>query len=97
MQFVTVKAVGQGISAMPRLPDKITVPEGLKKSGNRKAYYGDTHGWVDTPIIARNDLNADCRPGPLIIEEYDSTTVVRPGWSAALDRWNNIVMKKANS
>ena len=97
VQFVTVKAVGQGISAMPRLPDKITVPEGLKKSGNRKAYYGDTHGWVDTPIIARNDLNADCRPGPLIIEEYDSTTVVRPGWSAALDRWNNIVMKKANS
>jgi len=72
------------------------VPEGLEKSGSRKAYYGDDHGWVDTPIISRNDLNARCRPGPLIVEEYDSTTVVRPDWSAALDGWNNIVMKKAN-
>ena len=96
VQFVTVKAVGQGISAMPRLPDKVTVPEGLEKSGSRKAYYGDDYGWVDTPIISRNDLNAGCRHGPLIVEEYDSTTVVRPDWSAALDGWNNIVMKKAN-
>ena len=26
--------------------------------------------------------------------EYDNTTVVRPGWSASLDGWNNIVMTK---
>tara|TARA_B100000676_G_C18087399_1_gene856240 strand:- start:1609 stop:3696 length:2088 start_codon:yes stop_codon:yes gene_type:complete len=97
VQFVTVKAVGQGISAMPRLPNKVTVPGGVEKSGHRKAYYGDGHGWVDTPIISRNDLNADRRPGPLIVEEYDSTTVVRPSWSAALDGWNNIVMTRTNS
>ena len=32
--------------------------------------------------------------GPLIIEEYDTTTVVRPGWTARLDGWNNIIMEK---
>ncbi|MBG04278.1 MAG: hypothetical protein CMM59_09405 [Rhodospirillaceae bacterium] len=94
VQFVTVKAVGQGIAATPRLPDQVTVPEGLAKSGLRNAYYGDDHGWIETPIVTRNDLETEGRPGPLIVEEYDSTTVVRPGWSASLDGWNNIVMKK---
>ena len=94
VQFVTVKAVGQGIAATPRLPDRVTVPEGLAKSGLRSAYYGDDHGWIETPIVTRNDLETEGRPGPLIVEEYDSTTVVRPGWSASLDGWNNIVMTK---
>jgi N-methylhydantoinase A len=92
VQFVTIKAVGRGLSATSRVPDKVTVPEGLAKSGHRDAYYGEEHGWVATPIIARNDLGPDPRPGPLIVEEYDSTTVVRPSWTAALDDWNNIVL-----
>jgi N-methylhydantoinase A len=92
VQFVTVKVVSQGLSATPRVPDKVTVPEGLPKSGHRDAYYGKEHGWIATPIIARIDLRADPRPGPLIVEEYDSTTVVRPGWTAALDDWNNIIL-----
>jgi N-methylhydantoinase A len=32
--------------------------------------------------------------GPLIIEEYDSTTVVRPHWRASTDRWNNIILER---
>jgi N-methylhydantoinase A len=96
VQFVTVKVVSQGLSATPRVPDKVTVPEGLAKSGYRDAYYGKEHGWIATPIIARIDLEADARSGPLIVEEYDSTTVVRPGWTAALDDWNNIILIRAD-
>jgi N-methylhydantoinase A/oxoprolinase/acetone carboxylase beta subunit len=29
----------------------------------------------------------------LIIEEYDTTTVVRPHWNARLDGWNNIILE----
>ena len=97
VQFVTIKAVGRGLSATSRVPDKVTVPEGLAKSGHRDAYYGEEHGWVATPIIARNDLGPAPRPGPLIVEEYDSTTVVRPGWTAALDDWNNIVLVRPDA
>ncbi len=96
VQFVTVKAVGRGVSATPRLPDRVAVPEGLSKSGTRDAYYGETHGWIATPLVGRDDLGADPRAGPLIVEEYDSTTVVRPGWTAALDDWNNIVLERDN-
>lgn len=94
VQFVTVKAVGQGLSETSRLPDRVTVPEGQEKSGERDAYYGSDHGWVSTPIISRDNLNDTPRPGPLIVEEYDSTTVVSPGWTAALDHWNNIVLMR---
>ena len=96
VQFVTVKAVGRGVSATPRLPDRVAVSEGLSKSGTRAAYYGEAHGWIATPLVGRDDLGADPRAGPLIVEEYDSTTVVRPGWTAALDDWNNIVLEREN-
>jgi N-methylhydantoinase A len=34
--------------------------------------------------------------GPLIIEEYDATTVVPPGWRAALDAGGNIMIDRTN-
>jgi N-methylhydantoinase A len=94
VQFVTLKAVGQGVAAGPRLPDRVTVPAGAAKSGHRNAYYGDGHGWIETPIVGRADLTATPRQGPLIVEEYDSTTVVRPGWRASVDDWNNILLER---
>ncbi|MEL0019548.1 MAG: hydantoinase/oxoprolinase family protein, partial [Rickettsiales bacterium] len=94
VQFVTLKAVGQGVAAGPRLPDRVTVPAGAAKSGHRNAYYGDGHGWIETPIVGRADLTAAPRQGPLIVEEYDSTTVVRPGWRASVDDWNNILLER---
>lgn len=60
----------------------------------REVHFDQLGGRVTTPIIARADLAGGARPGPLIIEEYDSTTVVPPGWSAALDPFTNIVITK---
>lgn len=93
LQFVTVKAIGRGLSSSSRLPDRIALPEGLAKSETRDAFYGEEHGWITTPIISRGELTSIARTGPLIVEEYDSTTVVRPGWSATLDHWNNIIVE----
>ena len=39
--------------------------------------------------------SGDKAEGPLIVEEYDSTTVVPPGWNATADRWSNIILQKA--
>jgi len=95
LQFVSLKVVGQGISATPRLPDQILLGEAGRPSiSARDAYYGPEHGWRETPVLTRSDLGSDPRPGPLIVEEYDSTTVVRPGWTAAVDGWNNIVLAR---
>lgn len=58
----------------------------------RRAYFGNRHGWLQTPVITRSDLQAQPRTGPLIIEGYDATTVVPPEFVAAVDARGNIVM-----
>jgi N-methylhydantoinase A len=44
-------------------------------------------------VLERGGLAATPRPGPLIVEEYDATTVVPPGCTAALDGDGNIVLE----
>ena len=59
----------------------------------RDAYFGPEAGLLPTPVLARADLTAAPRPGPLIVEEYDATTVVPPGCAARRDEWDNIVIE----
>src|SRR5258708_9011395 len=42
----------------------------------RRAYFGRRQGFVPTPVIGRGDLDEAFRPGPLLVEEYDATTLV---------------------
>jgi N-methylhydantoinase A len=58
----------------------------------RLAYFGANWGLVETPVIARAGL-AGGRDGPLLVDEYDSTTVVPPGMRAWLDEQGQIVME----
>ena len=58
----------------------------------REAYFGATHGVLRTPVIDRQDLDATPRPGPILVDEYDATTLVPPGGSAHLDAHGNIVI-----
>jgi N-methylhydantoinase A len=56
----------------------------------RTAYFGQERGSLPTPVIGRGDLDGTPRSGPLIVEEYDATTIVPPDWSARLDAYGNI-------
>ncbi|MDB6008187.1 MAG: hyuA [Gammaproteobacteria bacterium] len=58
----------------------------------RMAYFGKAHGLLDTSVIERGDLTSTPRPGPLIIEEYEGTTVVPPLATAIRDAHDNIVI-----
>jgi N-methylhydantoinase A len=49
--------------------------------GERPVYFGGK-GWVTTPVIRRVDLGEDPTPGPMIVEEYDTTIIVPPGATA---------------
>jgi len=64
-----------------------------KDTAVRQAFFS-AHGSADTPVIARHTLCETPRAGPLIVEEYDSTCVVPPGWSARRDAAHNIVLEK---
>jgi N-methylhydantoinase A len=63
-------------------------------AGSRPAYFAAAvEGLVDVPVYQRERLRAgDQLAGPAIVEQYDSTTVVCPGQTAAVDRFGNLVV-----
>jgi N-methylhydantoinase A len=60
----------------------------------RDVYFGPETGALSTRIIRREALSGDALKGPLIVEEYDSTIVVPPGWEAHLDDHRNIILDR---
>ena len=61
----------------------------------RNAYFGKQHGTLETTIISRATLTKGPRTGPVIIEEFDTTIVVPPGWEARLDGLANIRLERS--
>jgi N-methylhydantoinase A len=91
VELVTIQLVGRGLrSSSIREGVQTGRPEPAAPPP-RQAYFGPRHGWMLTPVLRRSDL-ASAAGGPAIIEEYDATCVVPPGWRAALDRSGNIVI-----
>ena len=93
LQFVSLKVVGKGIPLSSRVPERISLPAQANGRSERRAYFGQRDGWLSTPVIGRESLAGGVSAGPIIVEEYDSTTVVPPGSRAALDEWSNIVVE----
>jgi N-methylhydantoinase A/oxoprolinase/acetone carboxylase beta subunit len=63
------------------------------RPASRSAFFSELGGFVDTPILGRNDLAAgDSVEGPAIIEQADTTLVVYPGHRAAADDAGNLVV-----
>ncbi len=67
-------------------------PSARGAGGERQAYFGAGFGTLATSVIGRADLGQHARPGPLLIDEYDATTLVPPDCTARLDTHGNIVI-----
>jgi N-methylhydantoinase A len=68
-------------------------PAGKAATPDRMVYFGAGYGMRKTPVLRRNDLSAQSRSGPLIIQEYDTSVVVPPGCDASLDAHGNIIIE----
>jgi N-methylhydantoinase A len=96
VQFVALKVIGQGLSETSRVPAHIERDrESSTPKPSRKAYFGPEWQWLETAVTSRAALGPSPVTGPLIVEEYDTTTVVRPKWTARRDGWNNVVIERA--
>jgi N-methylhydantoinase A len=60
----------------------------------REVYFGGDAGSLATPVIRRAELSTQPTPGPLVVEEYDVTSIVPPGWRASLDSTASIVLTR---
>jgi N-methylhydantoinase A/oxoprolinase/acetone carboxylase beta subunit len=58
------------------------------KPNSRDIYSAGT--WRDTSVYSRADLPKTTLPGPALIIDYGSTTIIPPGWKFSLDRFGNL-------
>ena len=95
VQIVAVRCVARGLSDRPRVPDHLEMMavKGWVPSPSRRCYFGPEWGWIQAPVMTRQDLSGGPVDGPAIVEEDNSLTVVIPGWNARLDEWSNIVLE----
>ena len=94
-QLVNVRVIARGLPDHPRMPERFELAAAANSGqASRPVYFGPNRGWADTPVISRPGLSGQSEAGPLVIEEYDSTTVVPPGWNASVDEASNIILKR---
>jgi len=69
------------------------VAEAIK--GKRQVFFAADKA-SDTVIMDRDRLTIGTTfNGPVIVEQFDATTVVPPGWTASVDRYRNLVLERA--
>jgi N-methylhydantoinase A len=90
VELVAVRLVGREAD---RGGARLLAPVGRYEpaEASRLAYFGAV-GCVDTPVLARHQVNG-ARDGPLLIDEYDSTTVVPPSWRVRRDEHHNLILE----
>ncbi len=88
IEVVAVRLVGRVVRPQnAALHSTDTAPP---SSENRQACFNGR--LFDTPVVTRSSL-AIPHPGPLLIDEYDSTTAVPPGMLAWIDESQNILLE----
>jgi N-methylhydantoinase A len=96
VELITLEVVGRGIPETPRAAAAARAAPAADiaiAAPQRAAYFGPQRGWLETRIVNRSALAAP-QDGPCIVEEYDATCLVPPGWSARLDDYGNIVLRR---
>ncbi|MGD9614093.1 MAG: hydantoinase/oxoprolinase family protein [Alphaproteobacteria bacterium] len=96
VELVSIEIVGRGLpetsraaaAATASLASDIAIAE-----PRRRAYFGPSRGWIEAAVVNRSDLRAP-RAGPCVVEEYDSTCLILPGWTARLDPHGNIAITR---
>jgi N-methylhydantoinase A len=87
-----VQAVGEVHRPQLREGEPAATPVATA-AGERPVYVGDE--WVGCPIYARSDLEPGMQlDAPAVVEEFGSTTVAFPGWTARVDGYENLVMER---
>ena len=94
VELVSLEVIGRGIPDRPRSASAAAAnlaPDIAIAAPTRRAYFGPREGWQEARVVNRSAL-ATPHQGPCIVEEYDATCLVPPGWIARLDAFGNIEM-----
>ncbi|MGF1598445.1 MAG: hydantoinase/oxoprolinase family protein [Acidimicrobiales bacterium] len=91
VEWVNLRVSAFGPIASPQ-PRPVGPGTGAAPARTRPVFFDD---WMDTPIHDRGTLGAgDVVAGPAVIEEFGSTTPILPGFTAVVDEWGNLVVRR---
>jgi N-methylhydantoinase A len=98
VELVNVRLAAVGVTPKPR---RAPLPEGGPSAasalkGRRDVWFAEAEGFRPTQVLDRGKLlRGNVIDGPAIIEEPDASTLVHPGWTAAVDEHGNLVLRPA--
>ena len=103
VEFVNLRLTARGIIPKPRMSrsqpiDDSQVPRGRSLKGHRDVCFHPGDGPVSTPIYDRYQLTAGATvPGPAVLEEFDSTVLIHPGYVGTVDEFGSVHIERAPS
>ncbi len=97
VELVSVRLTSVGRIEKP--PARTLGPgEAREPKARREVYFAEAGGFVDCPIHDREALGAGAvLAGPAVIEQFDSTTVVHPGFSLRVDDTGNLIVEREST
>ena len=92
IEVMTLRAIARG-PAPTQPPYGTAGLDAAVEAEGRRAFFGPELGWLPTPVLGRAAVG-DGTGGPAVVEEYDSTIVVPPGWTARLSGDGDVVLER---
>jgi N-methylhydantoinase A len=96
VEWVNLRVTGVGPIRKPALR-QVAPGQGAQaaRTGTRRVYFD---GWVDAAVLDRARLGAgDVVEGPAVLEEFSSTVPLHPGFTARVDGYGNLVIRRSAS
>jgi N-methylhydantoinase A len=88
IEIRALRLAGLGRSAAV---ERLAVAEETRRGGGSRELLFEGERW-SAPIVARTEITPAGQPGPLLVDEYDTTVVVPPGWSVRRDPGTETLM-----
>ncbi len=93
VEWVNLRVSGIGPITRPAIGHRPHGDPRPEPAAFREVFYDE---WGATPVHRRSDLTAGARvTGPAVVEEYGSTLPLHPGFTATMDEFGNLEVRRA--
>ena len=95
VELQLIRLVAHGLIDRPSLRQSDrTGTAAAAETGTRDVYFEEENAFVSTKVYDRDRLLPGARlVGPAIVEQMDSTVLIRPGMSADVDHYFNLILE----
>lgn len=94
---VVIRALRLTVRGPPPETASIDVGTRTAEAGARLTAVGPDGGQQDVGVVSRSSVPEQPVAGPLLVDEYDTTVVVPPGWTMRRDESGTLVLERAGA